>query len=203
MKTIQIIVIIIILITFAAAISIYLKQSASDKIKIPESKVKPHPYKKRKPKIKFYDFKKLEKRYPNIFKLINTRIKYTVLKESVIAVFDGDTVKTNKHIIRMLGIDTPEISHGPDEVDQPGSREATKFTVKELSNKELTLICDDANKFDKYDRLVALIIYDTDKIFNIEIMKAGYARPRYYWLSKLVVDKEWKKFNRYFKYWRR
>ena len=99
-----------------------------------------------------------------------------------------------------MGVDTPEIAHSGDEVDQPGGREATIFTKQKLLNKNVTLVYEDKNKFGKYDRLVALIVYDCNKLYNIDLMKTGYARPRYYHLNELIIDENWKKFAKYFKY---
>ena len=145
-------------------------------------------------------FRKLQKRYPDIFDLINPDVEFTVKHETVRWVYDGDTVKTERYKVRMMGIDTPEIAHNPHETDQPGSREATEFTKQELMCKDVTLISESANKYDRHGRLVALIIYDEDKIFNIEIMKKGCAMARYYWHYKMINHDNWKKYRKYFKY---
>ena len=94
-------------------------------------------------------------------------------------VTDGDTVKISPAIdgvdsVRFIGVDTPEISHGK-EAAQPLGPEAVAFTKKNLSNQDVSLEFD-AEKKDKYGRLLAYVYLPDGTMFDETLLKEGYAQ---------------------------
>lgn len=128
----------------------------------------------------------------------------------VAKVIDGDTAQLeNGERIRLLGIDTPEVYHtkesqekalrkGTDvEAIRVLGKKATAFTRELMEGKRVRLVFD-AEKRDKYNRLLAYVFIDyssaiditkaegdyficngiiTSLFCNATIVKSGYARP--------------------------
>ncbi len=59
-------------------------------------------------------------------------------------VIDGDTIIVNDVIVRLLGVDTPELG-------EPGGSQAHSFMIDLLYDEHVELFCDG---LDKYDRLL-------------------------------------------------
>lgn len=87
-------------------------------------------------------------------------------------VVDGDTLDLSTgEKVRLLGIDAPE-------ANQPGGDIARAFLEKLVLNKEVVLKKDVTDK-DKYGRLLRFV-YVGDTFVNAEMIKRGYAIPRFY-----------------------
>ncbi|TAM38739.1 hypothetical protein EPN54_04020 [bacterium] len=100
---------------------------------------------------------------------------------------DGDTLKLeNGERVRLIGIDTPEMHEssklqrdarrsGQDEaaIKELG-RQAYEFTKKLVEGKRVRLEFD-AERFDKYKRLLAYVYLEDGTFVNAEIVKQGYA----------------------------
>jgi len=88
-------------------------------------------------------------------------------KESafVIRVIDGDTIKTDKGTIRLLGINTPERN-------KPYYHEAKKFLQK-FENKSIEILRD-SEDLDRYERKLRYVFYQ-DRHLNLEILEQGLA----------------------------
>ena len=95
-------------------------------------------------------------------------------------IFDGDTVKviTNKnqkYIVRLLGINTPEIK-GPYRDVECFGKEASLYTKQNLSGKKVKIETDPTqSRYDKYGRLLAYVFLPNGQLFNKQIIKDGYA----------------------------
>ena len=86
----------------------------------------------------------------------------------VIRVIDGDTIETDLGIVRIIGIDTPEI-------DECGYREASERLSSLVEQKQVSLISDSThNDKDEYDRLLRYIEIDQQDIGEMMI-KEGFA----------------------------
>ncbi|HAT51088.1 MAG: thermonuclease family protein [Nitrospirae bacterium] len=87
----------------------------------------------------------------------------------VVAVHDGDTIRVRflnrVHVIRLKGIDTPE-------VDQPYGEEATRFVRKEALGQNITL---KVFGLDKYNRVLAEVILPFGRNLNQELVREGLA----------------------------
>jgi len=93
-------------------------------------------------------------------------------RAKVIAVKDGDTVEVlcngKPLAIRFAHIDCPEIKKG-----QPFARKAKQFTSAMCFGQVVTIEND--NKFDRYQRLIGIVINAKGKNVNKELLKAGLA----------------------------
>jgi len=106
----------------------------------------------------------------------------------VIRVVDGDTVivwlksEGRKERVRLIGVDTPEVSHPYKPIECYGP-EASRFAKRTLDHRWVWLSFDSrGDRRDKYDRLLAYLWLDLDgdkedvELFNEELIVRGYAR---------------------------
>jgi len=94
------------------------------------------------------------------------------IKGKVIAVKDGDTIdilyEGKALTIRFAHIDCPEIKRG-----QPFGQAAKIFTSDHCYGQIITVL--NEGKFDKYSRLIAIVINEKGENINRELVKAGLA----------------------------
>lgn len=91
-----------------------------------------------------------------------------------VRVIDGDTiVLENGETVRYIGIDAPETEHPSKPIEYYG-KEATETNRRLVENKIVRLEFD-AQKRDRYGRLLAYIYVDTIFV-NAELIKQGYAK---------------------------
>lgn len=115
--------------------------------------------------------------------------------ESVAYIYDGDTITLdciagypcpkNKTKVRVKGVDTPEIKAAC-ERERVLARAAKQHTVEMLrGGKEITLIIDDLNSHDRYQRLLAYVYVDGiglhDSLINHELGRRYYGNKRKSW----------------------
>jgi micrococcal nuclease len=99
---------------------------------------------------------------------------------TVARVYDGDTILCENRdisiMIRLAGIDAPEIAHNKKETGQPYSQQAKAVLAKLVLNKVV-----DVKGFglDDYNRLLAVINLDGKNI-NLEMVEQGMAEV-YQW----------------------
>ncbi len=93
-------------------------------------------------------------------------------KARVIAIKDGDTIEVlynnSTIVIRLEHIDCPEVKK-----HQPFGQAAKRFTSDKCFGQTVTI--QHNNKFDRYRRLIAIIINDKNENVNKELVKAGLA----------------------------
>lgn len=96
---------------------------------------------------------------------------------------DGDTIEvtmgSTRETVRLLGIDTPEITHpeapdGKQGSDECLGPEASAFTAVSLVGRAVTLELDEVHR-DRYGRLLAFVIVDGAR-FNDQLLTKGLAR---------------------------
>jgi len=94
-------------------------------------------------------------------------------------VTDGDTIGVGRgwryEKVRLIGVDTPETVHPEKPVEFFGP-EASEFTKKQLEGKKLHLEFEPPTQYDDYGRLLAYVFLTDGTLFNVEIIKQGYAR---------------------------
>ena len=89
--------------------------------------------------------------------------------------FDGDTVKlTDRRVIRIAGIDTPEIKHGANEA-QFFSREARHLLDNLTKGRKISLLQVGEKCRDNYGRLIADIILENGSSVSETMIKQGAA----------------------------
>ncbi|MCU4117333.1 thermonuclease family protein [Mycoplasma zalophi] len=128
--------------------------------------------------------------YQNNANLKNNQNKnfYSLTKETIKEIIDGDTLKTSKNeLIRLQGIDTPESrrwlndtwipTHG---IENSWALKAKNF-LKQIILKHKYIIYVDRKfqKCDHYKRTVTQIFDLNKKSINLEIIKKGLARVNY------------------------
>jgi micrococcal nuclease len=109
----------------------------------------------------------------------------------VVRVVDGDTVVVlragREERVRLIGVDTPELHPSP-KLDRDAERSgrdraaiqamgtrAAQFTQAELLAR-LVRIERDVQARDRYGRTLAYLWLDDGRLFNAELVRAGYAR---------------------------
>ena len=113
-------------------------------------------------------------------------------KEATIyRVSDGDTVKISPEIngedaVRLIGVDTPETN--PEQGVQPLGPDATAFSEANLLNEEVALEFD-AEKQDRYDRLLAYVYLPDGTMFNETLLREGYAQVATFPPNTRYVDR--------------
>jgi len=93
----------------------------------------------------------------------------------VYRVTDGDTITVRdgsvEKIIRLVGIDAPEVSHKKRETGQPFSQQPTKYLAGLVLNQTVEI---KEYGQDRYGRTLGVVLA-TGKSVNLEMVKAGYA----------------------------
>lgn len=97
-------------------------------------------------------------------------------------VYDGDTVVVGrgwrKTTVRLIGVDTPEISH-PDRPVEFYGPEAADFARQRLEGRWVQLELEPGRPggdTDRYGRTLAYVITEDGKNFNLELVRLGYGR---------------------------
>lgn len=115
-----------------------------------------------------------------------------LLPAFVTRIVDGDTIDVSvtgrgRERIRLLGIDTPEVyesekldrdareSGRPREVIQALGRLASDYTRRHLDGKDVGLELD-VQQRDRYGRLLAHVWLAGGTLFNLQILRDGYAQ---------------------------
>ncbi len=126
----------------------------------------------------------------------NDRSKYGNAVAIVTHVPDGDTLDIdipdgdrNFTRIRLWGVDCPEISHQPDQIDEWFGREAADFVQEHLDGRRIRVALDPNRKTrGKYGRLLAYVYLDDgDEMLNEVLLQEGlaYADRRFDHIFKL------------------
>lgn len=94
-------------------------------------------------------------------------------------VTDGDTIGVGRgwryETVRLIGIDTPETVHPEKPVEFFGP-EASEFTRGQLKGKTVHLELEPSTQYNNYGRLLAYVFLMDGTLFNVELIKQGYAR---------------------------
>jgi endonuclease YncB( thermonuclease family) len=99
---------------------------------------------------------------------------------TVVRVSDGDTLavqvpnQPRLEKVRLLGVDTPEVAHGPrDPGQEPWGSRARDFTAKLVLNKQVRIETD-VQARDRYGRLLGYV-YVGRTFVNLELLRHGHA----------------------------
>lgn len=114
--------------------------------------------------------------------------KYDYGNILVTKVIDGDTIELeNKERVRLIGIDTPEAWYSRKlerdakrtktncEAIMAMGKKATAFTKSLVGGKRVRLEFD-AEKRDRYDRVLAYVYLLDGRFLNAELLREGYAQ---------------------------
>jgi micrococcal nuclease len=101
----------------------------------------------------------------------------------VTKVFDGDTIvvrqESKEFTVRLIGVDTPETGRPGTPVQFYGP-EATDFTRRSILGKTVQLAYESPDRLggavDKYNRILAYVITQDGRNFNLELVRQGYGR---------------------------
>jgi len=100
-------------------------------------------------------------------------------KVTVTEIVDGDTVKVTRRdgtteTIRYIGIDTPEIKHQGNGIDEPFGPEATAVN-RWLVDQKAVYLQKDAAETDRYGRLLRYVYTENGIMVNYVLVRLGYA----------------------------
>lgn len=97
----------------------------------------------------------------------------------VTEVVDGDTVHVGRGwrslTVRLIGVDAPETVH-PERPVEPYGPEAAAFTRRSLQGRWVRLEFEAGERADRYGRHLAYLILEDGTLFNLELVRQGYAR---------------------------
>ena len=108
----------------------------------------------------------------SVFSANNANNSKIYMKKSQIDLGDGDTFAYNGNLIRVLGVDTPEVKNPEYGImtNQYLGREASEFTRLAIKNaKSVSYI---PYKKDRYDRTLAHVFID-DELLSVKLIEAG------------------------------
>lgn len=123
----------------------------------------------------------------------SSKTEYSTVKTKVNRVIDGDTIEVildgKKTTFRFLLVDTPETKK-PNTPVQPWGEEASEFTKKLLTNKEVEL--EIQSGLDKYQRGLAYVYID-GKSVQEQLLLNGLARVAYVYVKNPPHLEEYQK----------
>lgn len=102
----------------------------------------------------------------------------------VVKVVDGDTIKVlisgKEELVRLIGIDTPEVAD-PRKPVQCFGKEASNKAKEILNNKQIRLEADETQRNqDTYGRLLRYVFLEDGTSFNRFMIEEGYAHEYTY-----------------------
>lgn len=114
----------------------------------------------------------------NTSEMKETENKVSKSLYKVVKIVDGDTIVVNMEgvpeKVRLIGINTPEIHHRTKGVEFFGP-EAALYTKRLLLGKKVRLEYD-AQKRDKYGRILAYVYLPDGTLMNAKLVAEGYAQ---------------------------
>ena len=104
----------------------------------------------------------------------------TTMRARVLRVVDGDTIKVRleggrTERVRYIGVDTPE-SVKPGTPVQCFAKAASAENERLVAGRRVRLVYD-AERRDRYGRLLAYVYLPDGRMFNLLLAQRGYARP--------------------------
>lgn len=120
---------------------------------------------------------------------------------TVVDVFDGDTIVVMRQgretVVRLIGVDTPETSR-PDNPVQFFGPEASEHTRSSLLGKTAFLRFEPPGRaggeVDRYGRILAYVLTEDGRNFNLELVRAGYGRA--YTKFPFTLEREFREAER-------
>ncbi len=114
------------------------------------------------------------------------------LRATVTAVYDGDTIKVRltgraDERVRLIGVDSPELDDARERVRLMAFL-AKRFTFSRLYQARVELLPGPENR-DKYGRLLAFVRLADGDLFNVTLVREGYA----FAYLKFPFDESWRK----------
>jgi micrococcal nuclease len=102
------------------------------------------------------------------------------LQWKVERVIDGDTLEVSREgeieRVRLIGLDTPEISHSSAEVNECFGPEASDYLQSLLAGKSIYLLPDPlTSERDQYQRLLSYVFLEDGTLVNAQLIEEGYA----------------------------
>jgi len=94
---------------------------------------------------------------------------------------DGDTLTlTDGRLVRLIGVDSPEIDFKSPELSQPYAKEARHFLQKHLKPGQVLNLSFDQKKLDPYGRTLAYVYTESGEHLQELLLSQGLATTRVY-----------------------
>jgi len=101
----------------------------------------------------------------------------------VTAAIDGDTIEVEREgqrvRVRLKCVDAPEIAHRS-RPGEPYGPEAATYTETLLASKWVRLESDPEDRWDRHGRLLAYVFLPDGTVFNLNLLREGWARVTRY-----------------------
>lgn len=94
---------------------------------------------------------------------------------------DGDTLTlTDGRLVRLIGVDSPEIDFKSSELSQPYAKEARHFLLKHLKPGQILNLSFDQKRLDPYGRTLAYVYTESGEHLQELLLSQGFAKTRVY-----------------------
>ncbi|WP_251767361.1 thermonuclease family protein [Shewanella indica] len=112
----------------------------------------------------------------------NLCIPYTASEKVTLAyINDGDTLTLKDgRLIRLIGVNAPEIDHQYPGLSQPYSMEARAFVASKLKVGDELALMFGSSKLDPYGRTLAYVFTPNGLLLQQELLQQGFAMARVY-----------------------
>ena len=109
---------------------------------------------------------------------------------------DGDTITlSDDRLVRLIGVDSPEIDHQYPELSEPFANQARQFMQQHLTQGQTLHLAFDRRKLDPHGRTLAYVYTQSGQHLQELLLSNGYAKARvyqndYFWQCLANIERQ-------------